>query len=94
MLSIDYDILCDDLIEALQDKGKLSRLIIHVHGVCNDHPGTSEEAWMNFQSAHPNCEVRVSFIHAYDEVSQMHTNILRRNMPLSHLKVYFCEQVS
>lgn len=93
MLSIDYDILNDDLLNSLQFMSELQRLVVHVHGIWEGHPGTSEIAWIHFTQNHPRCELRVSLIHAYDEVLKLQ-DILKRNMPLSHLKVLFCENVS
>lgn len=42
----------------------------------------------------PNVELRLNLIHAYDAVLNLHGSILKRNMPLSHLRVFFCETVS
>lgn len=39
-------------------------------------------------------KLRLNLIHAYDAVLDFHVVILRRNMPLSHLRVFFCETVS
>lgn len=84
----------DSLLEALQPATYLQRLVIHVHGIWDEHPGTSEEIWAKFTTQHPNCLVRISLIHAYDEVAHLEDHILKENMPLSHLKVLFCENVS
>lgn len=86
--------MSDIFLNSLEDINNFRRLIVHVHGVWNGHPGTSEDAWVRFKVAHPECELRMSFIHAYDEVSHMQDHILRSTMPLSHLKVFFCEHVS
>ncbi|KAB0803545.1 hypothetical protein PPYR_00515 [Photinus pyralis] len=95
MLSIDYDILDDDLLDNLENAVNLQRLIVHVHGVSDDHKGTTEEAWIRFKSRHADCQLRISFIHAYDEPAiYMQDCILKRNMPLSHLKVFFCEHIN
>lgn len=41
----------------------------------------------------PNCGLRLSLIHSYDGVDVLHSKILKRAMPLTHLKVFFCEKV-
>lgn len=91
---MDYDNLCDIMLESLQHVNNLLRLVVHLHGINDDHPGTTEEAWQMFRIQQPNCLLRLSLIHAFDEVAQLHDQILRDNMPLSHLKVLFCEKVS
>lgn len=72
----------------------MERLVVHVHGIWEDHPGTSETSWEDFKQDHPKCLLRISLIHAFDEVNHLQDQILRKNMPLSHLKVLFCENVS
>lgn len=94
VLSIDYDILSDVFLDSLENANNLQRLIVHIHGVWTGHPATSEEAWMRFKLTHPDCQLRLSFIHAYDEVTRMQHDILRSNMPLSHIKVFFCEHIN
>ncbi|KAF5271299.1 hypothetical protein FQR65_LT05314 [Abscondita terminalis] len=95
ILSIDYDVLDDDFLDSLEKASQLHRLIVHVHGVGDDHEGTSDEAWIRFKTVHPECQLRMSFIHAYDEqVIYMQDYILKSNMPLSHLKVFFCEHIN
>lgn len=41
----------------------------------------------------PDCGLRLSLIHSYDGVDVLHSKILKRAMPLTHLKVFFCEKV-
>ncbi|KAK9729166.1 F-box-like [Popillia japonica] len=94
ILSIDYDIVSDTFLESLKAAKKLERLVIHVHGIWNDHPGTTEHTWATFVDDHPNCTVRVSLIHAYDEIYDPEPHFLKKNMPLTHLKVLFCENVN
>ncbi|XP_017776891.1 PREDICTED: uncharacterized protein LOC108562901 [Nicrophorus vespilloides] len=91
ILSVDYDVLTDLFLDGLKNCRNLNRLVVHVHGVWDGHPGTSENAWKNFKEQHPDCRLRLSLIHAFDEVAVMHNTILRDNMPLSHLRVLFCE---
>lgn len=84
----------DNLLKSLKGAKDLERLVVHVHGIWDGHPGTSEIAWTEFKKDNPKCLLRVSLIHAFEEVNNLHDQILRKNMPLSHLKVLFCENVS
>lgn len=47
ILSVDYDYVSDSMLAALSEVGLL-RFIIHVHGIEEAHPGTSNAAWANF----------------------------------------------
>lgn len=47
ILSVDYDYVSDSMLAALSEVGLL-RFIIHVHGIEEAHPGTSNAAWTNF----------------------------------------------
>lgn len=84
----------DGLLKSLKNASELERLVVHVHGIWEGHPGTTEATWMEFKKEHPKCLLRISLIHAFDEVNHFQDQILRNNMPLSHLKVLFCENVS
>lgn len=42
----------------------------------------------------PKCELRLNLIHSYVGIEKLDTNILRPSMPLTHLKVLFCETVN
>lgn len=94
ILSIDYDVLSNKLLGSLASAPKLRRLCVQVHGIWDCHAGTSDNAWLDFCSTNPLCELYLSLIHAYDEVSVLHDVILRKNMPLASLKVLFCENMN
>lgn len=94
ILSLDYDYVNDDLLSMLSQGGSLQRLIFHVHGILDGHPGTTEAAWSNFTRNNPKCGLRISLIHSYDGVDILHSNILKRAMPLTHLRAFFCEQLN
>lgn len=47
ILSVDYDYVSDSMLAALSEVGLL-RFVIHVHGIEEAHPGTSNAAWTNF----------------------------------------------
>lgn len=93
VLSLDYDILCDQFIETLQLL-PLKKLIIHVHGLDEDHPGISENAWAIFREKNSLAEVHLSLVYAYEAVNVLHSHIFRPSMPLSHLKVLFCHFIN
>ncbi|XP_065082101.1 F-box only protein 33 [Ochlerotatus camptorhynchus] len=92
-LSLDYDIMCDDFLKTLQLL-PLRRLVIHVHGLDQEHPGLSEAAWGSFRARNPQAELHLTLVCAYEAVDQLHTHFLRPSMPLSHLKVLFCERIN
>lgn len=46
-LTLDYDYVSDALLKAL-DSGFMERLVIHVHGLEDNHPGTTNNAWLSF----------------------------------------------
>ncbi|XP_033222003.1 F-box only protein 33 [Belonocnema kinseyi] len=93
VLTVDYDYVSDILLNAL-DNGVLERLVIHIHGLDDDYPGTSNQAWENFTQKNPLCELRLNLIHAYVAVTVLDTDILQPAMPLTHLKVLFCEHIN
>ncbi|XP_060536509.1 F-box/LRR-repeat protein 3 isoform X2 [Cylas formicarius] len=94
ILSVDYDHLSDEFLYKLEKATLLSRLVVHLHAVQKNHPGSTNEAWIDFKRAHPQCMLRLSVIHAYKEIAQLHVTVLKEQMPLSHLKVFFCENVN
>uniref|UniRef100_A0A182T6R3 F-box domain-containing protein n=1 Tax=Anopheles maculatus TaxID=74869 RepID=A0A182T6R3_9DIPT len=94
VLTIDYDSLCDELLQTLQQLPLLRQLIVHVHGIDEDHFGLSEDAWANFRSKNPDAELHLTLVCAYEAVETLPTHILRPSMPLTHLKVLFCEKIN
>ncbi|RZF41356.1 hypothetical protein LSTR_LSTR000070 [Laodelphax striatellus] len=94
VLSLDFDYINDDLLSVLSINGNLQRLVIHVHGILETHPGTSEDAWYSFTKKNPGCELRLNLIYSYDGVDVLDTNILKSGMPLTHLRVFFCRKLN
>lgn len=92
-LSIDYDQLSDRFLYNLEGARNLLRLVVHLHAIPKGHQGTSNTAWKDFKNAHPECMLRLTVIH-YTAIRSLHVQVLRDEMPLSHLKVFFCEDVS
>ncbi|XP_011494208.1 PREDICTED: F-box only protein 33 [Ceratosolen solmsi marchali] len=93
ILSIDYDHVIDNLLQAL-NSGTMERLVIHVHGWSGEYVGTSNNAWIAFTQKNPRCELRLNLIHSYSAVRVLDSEILQSAMPLTHLKVLFCERVN
>ncbi|XP_066259438.1 F-box only protein 33 [Euwallacea similis] len=94
ILSIDYDQLSDDFLYNLEELKHFNRLVVHIHSVPQNHCGTSNAAWRDFRVAHPQCLLRLTVIHAYRAIHRLHRDVLRKEMPLSHIKVFFCEDVN
>ncbi|XP_050301646.1 F-box only protein 33 isoform X2 [Anthonomus grandis grandis] len=94
VLSIDYDQLSDKFLYQLEAVRKLERLVVHLDAIPSWHEGTSNKTWADFRVAHPGCTLRLTVIHAYNDVKRLHVDVLREEMPLSHLKVFFCECVN
>ncbi|XP_011139498.1 F-box only protein 33 isoform X2 [Harpegnathos saltator] len=92
ILTLDYEYVSDTLLKAL-DNGCMQRLVIHVHG-WKDYPGTTNRAWQVFVQKNPQCELRLNLIHSYRGVKVLDSDILCAAMPLTHLKVLFCEGVN
>lgn len=72
----------------------MERLVVHLHGIKKNHPGTTNNAWKHFCIKHPKCKLRLTVIHAFNDIENLHDTVMQPNMPLSHLKVFFCEKVS
>ncbi|KAI5709511.1 hypothetical protein M8J75_000790 [Diaphorina citri] len=94
MCSIDYDYVSDKFLQSLSACPQMTRLVIHVHGILDNHPGTTEYAWSNVCRNNPLLKVRLNLIHAFEAVAMFHVTILKRAMPLSHLRVFFCEHLN
>ncbi|XP_067002724.2 F-box only protein 33 [Anabrus simplex] len=93
VLSLDYDYVSDSLLGVLCNLG-LKRFIIHVHGIVESHPGTTNAAWTAFSQRSPQCEIHLTLIHSYEAVNVLHSEILRPSMNLTHLKAFFCEKLN
>jgi F-box protein 33 len=87
ILSLDYDVMCDDFIESLSMISSLRKLILHVHGLDENHPGISEQAWTKFREKNSIAEVNLTLVKAIEAVDLLHVNLFRPSMPLSKLKV-------
>lgn len=93
VLSLDYDTINEELLHALKTL-PLKKFLICVHGLSRHHPGISEETWAEFSANFNQIELIVTLVYAFEAVEVLHMSILRRNMPITHLRVLFCEYVS
>lgn len=62
VLSLDYDVLCDEFLQSLEILN-IKRLIIHVHGVEEDHPGLSERAWASFREKNQQTQLHLTLVY-------------------------------
>ncbi|XP_067207460.1 F-box only protein 33 isoform X2 [Linepithema humile] len=93
VLTLDYEFVSDTLLKAL-DNGCMQRLVIHVHSWKESYPGATNRAWQLFVQKNPQCELRLNLIHSYVGVKVLDTDIFCPAMPLTDLKVLFCENVN
>ncbi|XP_063984787.1 F-box only protein 33 isoform X2 [Diachasmimorpha longicaudata] len=93
VLTLDYEHLSDTLLESLTS-GNLERLVVHVHNWRDDQPSTSNVSWQRFVHNNKRCGLRLNLLHAYIGVTVLDSAILRPAMPLTHVKVLFCESVN
>lgn len=93
VLSLDYDTLNEDILKTIQIL-PLKTFMICVHGLDLSHSGISETAWTEFSKKFKTIKLVLTLIYAYEAVEILHMNLLRRNMPITHLRVLFCKYVS
>lgn len=94
-LSIDYDHLTNQLLESFtfNNKAKLEKLIIHVHGVEADHERITNSSWHDIRSHCPNLQVTLNLIHSFDGVEAL-LDILQPSLPLAHFRQFFCTHLN
>ncbi|XP_067647451.1 F-box only protein 33 isoform X2 [Eurosta solidaginis] len=90
VLSIDYDTLNEDLLHSMEIL-PLKKLLICIHGLDRQHPGISDTSWARFAATFPNIDLIVSLVYAFEAVEVLQVRILRHNMPITHLRVLFCD---
>lgn len=93
VLSLDYDTLNDELLHAMEVL-PLKKLLICIHGLDRQHPGISDISWTRFGATFPKIELIVTLVYAFEAVEVLQVRILRPNMPITHLRVLFCDFVS
>ncbi|XP_037937865.1 F-box only protein 33 [Teleopsis dalmanni] len=93
VLSLDYDSVNEELINTIRIL-PLKKLLIFIHGLDRTHPGISDASWQNFANNFPSIELYLTLIYAYEAVEVLQVRILRRSMPLTHLRVLFCDFIN
>ncbi|XP_017071868.1 F-box only protein 33 [Drosophila eugracilis] len=94
VLSLDYDTLSDELLHTIQVL-PLRKLLIVVHGLdSEEHPEVSETAWSHFSDHFSSIELVLTLVYAYEAIELLQHRVLRRNMPVTHVRLLFCEQMN
>ena len=95
VLGLDYDYLTVELLNgfAQNNRAKLERLIVHVHGVEPERASIPNSAWRRVVTYNPNLQVTLNLIHSVDGAAEL-LDILRPALPLAHLRMFFCEQIN
>ncbi|XP_034480641.1 uncharacterized protein LOC117786470 [Drosophila innubila] len=94
VLSLDYDTLSDELLHTIQVL-PLRKLLIVVHGLDRDeHAGVSDAAWANFSMHFTNIELVLTLVYAYEAVELLVSRIVGDHMPVTHIRILFCEFMS
>ncbi|XP_017844509.2 LOW QUALITY PROTEIN: F-box only protein 33 [Drosophila busckii] len=91
VLSLDYDSLNDEMLHTIQVL-PLRKLLIAVHGLdSEEQAGACDAAWVRFSEHFENIQLVLTLIYAYEAVEQLEVSILRRHMPVTHIRLLFCE---
>lgn len=94
VLSLDYDTLSDELLHTIQVL-PLRKLLIAVHGLdSEEHPDVSETAWSNFSDHFSSIELVLTLVYAYEAIALLQHRVLRSNMPVTHVRLLFCEKMN
>ncbi|XP_039487857.1 F-box only protein 33 [Drosophila santomea] len=94
VLSLDYDTLSDELLHTIQVL-PLRKLLIAVHGLdSEEHPDVSETAWSHFSGHFSSIELVLTLVYAYEAIELLQHRVLRSNMPVTHVRLLFCEQMN
>ncbi|CAF0773465.1 unnamed protein product, partial [Didymodactylos carnosus] len=94
-LSIDSTYLTENLLQCFYqpERVPLNKLIVHVSEFRSDIVPINDSVWQTVSTNLPNLRVIVHMINAY-ETFRKYSRILRPEMPLSHLRMYFCSSLN
>ncbi|CAF0954244.1 unnamed protein product [Didymodactylos carnosus] len=94
-LSIDSTYLTENLLHCFgqSQRTPLNKLIVHVSEFRSDIVQINDSVWQTVSTNLPNLRVTVHMINAY-ETFRKYARILRPEMPLSHLRMYFCSSLN
>lgn len=91
VLSLDYDTLSDELLHTIQVL-PLRKLLIVVHGLDREeHAGVSDAAWANFALHFTEIDLVLTLVYAYEAVELLDSRVLGYHMPVTHIRILFCE---
>ncbi len=88
-LTIDFDLINDQLLRLMAMKGTIETLIINVHGIDEEHEGLSKSAWNQLSRSNTNLKVTVNLIHTDDSLDVLRDSLFDTDMPLAHFRAYF-----
>lgn len=93
-LSVDYDYLSVELLSGfMHDCAALQRLVIHIHGVEPLHEKIPNHTWQRLVKKTPQLQVTLNLLHSVDGCQAL-LDILQPALPLTHLRLFFCEQLN
>ena len=95
VLGLDYDYMTAELLAefAQNNRAKLERLIIHVHGIEPGRATIPNSTWQHLVTYNPKVKVTLNMIHSIDGAAGL-LDILRPALPLSHLRMFFCQRIN
>ncbi|KAK8762573.1 F-box only protein 33 [Amblyomma americanum] len=88
-LSIDYDYVCDQFLLLLSERGVLSKLVLHVHGL-DDQQTVCEGSWIELGRRCPKLRVTVTLLHTCEPWSAI-KSLLCAAIPLARFQSYFSD---
>ncbi|XP_026805463.1 F-box only protein 33 [Rhopalosiphum maidis] len=91
-LSLDLNSNTCKLLPALCSMSQLEILVLHVHNELDID--ISDDIWADIKKYCPKLELRLTIINCHIVAKHLHTKLLRPSMPLTHLKVLFCNVIN
>lgn len=94
-LSLDYDYLCNDLLENLAqpDHTPLVKFDIHIHGIYRERQTVVDGVWRRLCDHSPNLEICLTLLHS-PVAANLLTTILQPSMRLVRFSQYFCSTIN
>ncbi|KAI1301660.1 F-box only protein 33 [Halotydeus destructor] len=88
VLSIDFDYVSDELLKVLAKHESLEKIVIHVHGIDDEHPGVSKSSW-SLLANKESLDITLNILHTEEPIERINDHILETDIPLTHLRIYF-----
>ncbi|CAG2113242.1 unnamed protein product [Medioppia subpectinata] len=89
VLSIDFDVLNDQMLRLMARKATIDTFVVNVHGIDEQHEGLSASSWSVLAKSNPNLKVTLNLIHTEDSIAVLRDSLLDTDMPLAHFRAYF-----